>query len=152
MIYVNARAIIQRVSNNEEQVLVQIRDKPGEKNWYELPGGQIEPFEPLLEALKREVREETGLEIVSITGEEKRVVTSNEGGFTVECLKPFACYQTLRGPVDSLGLYFLCEAQGNLTREGDFAKEAKWINKNDLMKLIMSDGQFSDIDKAGVQF
>lgn len=40
MIYVNARAIIYRVINNQYEILVQTRNKPNEPNYLELPGGQ----------------------------------------------------------------------------------------------------------------
>ena len=36
--------------------------KPGPQKW-DIPGGRIEPHEPLHDALRREVKEETGLEL-----------------------------------------------------------------------------------------
>ncbi|WP_235441385.1 NUDIX domain-containing protein [Paenibacillus sp. IHB B 3415] len=36
------------------------------KGGFELPGGRIEPFESLIQALIREVKEETGLDVYEI--------------------------------------------------------------------------------------
>ncbi len=41
--------------------------KPGPQKW-DIPGGRIEPDEPLSEALEREVREETHLSLGGVTG------------------------------------------------------------------------------------
>lgn len=40
--------------------------KPGASQNWDIPGGRIEPEEPLEEALRREVQEETGLTLESI--------------------------------------------------------------------------------------
>jgi 8-oxo-dGTP pyrophosphatase MutT (NUDIX family) len=70
----------------------------------------VEEFESLVNALKREVKEETGLEITHIEGLNTRLETGSTDA-NVECLTPFAVYQTLKGPVDSMGVYFLCRAR-----------------------------------------
>nr|WP_231575432.1 NUDIX hydrolase [Paenibacillus sp. FSL P4-0081] len=80
---------------------------------FELPGGRIGPFESLIQALIREVKEETGLDVYEIEGNETRIDTLGiNPEFDVECLQPFAAYQTVKGPVDSIGYYFRCKAKG----------------------------------------
>lgn len=58
-------------------------------------------FESLIDAFKREVFEETGLEVTEFEGLSSRIDTSNiQGTFIMECIRPFAVYQSLKGPVD----------------------------------------------------
>jgi len=102
--------------------------------------------------VRREVKEETGLELSEIEGEETRIVT--EGNFfEVECIKPFVAYQTIKGPVDSIGYYFRCKAVGELLESGDETTGIRWIKISDLRELIEDNPfQFSDIDRAGIQY
>ena len=73
--YVNSRAILERDGAEGVEVLLQIRDRPHESRpRLELPGGQVEEFEPILEALVREVREETGLNVTEIIDDTHRHV------------------------------------------------------------------------------
>lgn len=51
----------------------------------------------------------------------------SDGQITVECLKPFCVYQTTQGPVDSIGFYFRCRAEGELLRRGDGSYGHRWV-------------------------
>lgn len=74
-------------------------------------------------------------------------------GFSMECVKPFAVYQTLDGPIDSMGVYFKCKAEGKLCGTGDCTKDVRWIDIKELRSLIQNNPLlFSDIDRAGFMF
>jgi len=154
MFYVNARAIIEREVKGEREIVIQRRMKPDAPGKLELPGGRIEPFESLLDALVREVKEETGLDVVTIEGQETRVVTTGiNPDFVVECVRPFAAYQTVRGPVDSLGYYFRCAASGELLEAGDDTSEVRWMAVDELQALFAQDPlAFADVDRAGILY
>lgn len=154
MIYVNARAIIERHNENVTEIVIQIRNKPGDSGKIELPGGRVNEYESLIDAVKREVLEETGLEVTFIDGEVNMIKTNKKpNGFSMECIRPFAVYQTLSGPVDSMGVYFKCNARGTLKNEGDETTNIRWISIEELNSLVQNNQQlFSEIDLAGLLF
>ena len=154
MFYVNARGIIERMFNGKREIVIQLRTKPSEPIAYELPGGRINQYESITDALIREVKEEVGLDIIQIEGMDTKIDTVGiNPDFEVECIRPFAAYQTIKGPVDSVGFYFLCKAQGTLLEKGDDAMSAKWISITKLRKLMEDNPlQFSDVDRAGITF
>lgn len=152
MIYVNVRAFIIREHNGGDEILVQRRIKAHEPDTpMELPGGRLEKFEPFFTGLKREIKEETGLELEQIIDQTNLVQTTSEDGFRVECLKPFAVYQTTEGPVDSMGVYFRCRANGELLKRGDETDQIQWVTIDELKRLL-ADEQLSWVDQAGVKF
>ncbi|WP_170928712.1 NUDIX domain-containing protein [Deinococcus hopiensis] len=124
--YVNARAIIERETPQGTEVLLQRRQKRGQPQRLEFPGGQLEPYEGILDALKREVREETGLKVTQLLDGTNRTANDAPGG-EVECLTPSFVYQTTRGPVDSVGFFFRVRAAGELTQRGDGAGGHEWL-------------------------
>ena len=151
--HVNARAFIERETSSGMEIVIQTRNKLHEGGTsLELPGGRVEEFESLIETLKREVQEETGLTVTHISGSETKVNAQTEQT-NVECLQPFAAYQTIRGPVDSFGVYFRCEAEGNLLRTGDDAQNPRWVATSTIAAWMeQNPAQFSWIDRAGLLF
>jgi 8-oxo-dGTP pyrophosphatase MutT (NUDIX family) len=150
LIHVNARAIVIREIGKETQILIQKRHKQGEPECYELPGGRIEEYESITDAVKREVYEETGLEITEIENQDSQIVTYNDvKSFSIQCIQPFASYQTIQGPVDSFGVYFVCKAQGNLLYQGDDSLDIHWASITEIHSLIHY-SNFSEIDKPAV--
>ena len=154
MFFVNSRAIIERTRNGTIEIVVQTRNKQDGPQRIELPGGRIDQYESLVKALIREVKEETGLDVVEIEGEDTRIDTVGiDPSFEVECIKPFGAYQTIKGPIDSVGVYFRCRAQGELLKSGDETKNPRWVTVDELRRLMNDDPlQFSDVDRAGILF
>ncbi|MCL6661638.1 NUDIX hydrolase [Paenibacillus amylolyticus] len=149
--YVNVRAMIERVVNGELQLYLQIRDKPNQPKAWELPGGQLEEYESMIDGLKREVREETGLELTRIAGKDTYLQVRTNTGL-LEGIQPFAVYQTLEGPIDSMGVYFRCEAKGTALQSGDQARDGRWIPVKELKQMAEQDSEsFSWIDSVGIQ-
>ncbi|WP_235338301.1 NUDIX hydrolase [Paenibacillus wulumuqiensis] len=142
------------MNNEETEIVIQRRTKADSSFKFELPGGRIEPFESLIHALIREVKEETGLDVYEIEGIETRIDTIGiNSEFEVECLKPFAAYQTIKGPIDSLGYYFKCKANGELLKAGDETVDIQWITIKELNHLFIQNSLgFSDVDRAGIKY
>jgi 8-oxo-dGTP diphosphatase len=151
--YVNARAIIEQETDGATMIVIQVRNKPHEGGkWLELPGGRVEEFESLLNALKREVKEETGLTITGIHGLDSRIEIGSVDA-NVECLEPFAVYQTLKGPVDSMGVYFLCRTSGELLVTGDETENIQWVPVQQVVQWMKTDPEkFDWVDRAGLMF
>jgi len=71
----------------------------------------------------------------------------------VECIRPFAAYQTIKGGIDSVGYYFICKAEGELLAEGDHTKNPRWITIDEMVERIINDPvQFINIDLAAIMF
>lgn len=51
------------IVNSHNELLLQQRNKEPEKGYWSIPGGKVEMFETLEEAIKRETKEETGVDI-----------------------------------------------------------------------------------------
>jgi 8-oxo-dGTP diphosphatase len=125
--FVNARAIIERKIDLETEILLQVRDKPNEPKGYELPGGRLEEFESIESALYREVFEETGLKVKGICDPlNHRVYSNNE--ISIEGLTPLFVYQTLKGPVDSIGFIFRCKVEEGELTKNDESYGHRWMS------------------------
>ncbi len=148
MIHVNVRGIVVRESTNGKKLLIQLRKRAGEPESYELPGGRINEYEKMVDGLRREIMEETGLQMKTIQGERDSVITTGRS-FSMECIKPYASYQTIEGPVDSFGVHFLCEAEGEPQKEGDDSADVHWAGLDEVQKLI-DEKRVSEIDLPAV--
>jgi ADP-ribose pyrophosphatase YjhB (NUDIX family) len=116
------------------RILMAQRGKEPLKGWWSLPGGALELGESLDCAIRREVREETGLEI--------------------EPLRVFEIFERIMR--DSAGnteyhyvlVDYLCRITGGALQAGDDVCRVEWVAPAGLKELQITEGTLAVIEKA----
>ena len=122
-------AIIERDTDAGKEILIQERFKPSsltETGLLEIPAGKIRKFENLFDTLRREVLEETGLEIQHIDAEQDSDLL-NMHDYSVLSCEPFCVSQNISGTYPILVITFLCQAKGTLLLESNESKNIHWL-------------------------
>lgn len=132
-------AIIERTTKSGKiQVLIQTRVKNSDIEHHgvlEIPGGKMSAFEDIYDSVRREVKEETGLDVTSIMGEEQR--TDHPNGLEISTMiEPFCVTQVKTGPF--LGIIFRCKAEGQLAIATDESRDIRWIDIDELRQIVDS--------------
>ena len=131
-------AIIEKIVNNEKYILIQTRQKEdvAETNgMLELLVGKIREYENIFEALRREVKEETGLSITKILGEDNQISNFIKGNEVIS-YTPYCITQNLSGAYSIILNTFLCEAKGELLTETNESQNIHWIKIKELKKIF----------------
>lgn len=116
------------------RILMAQRGKEPLKGWWSLPGGALETGELLADAIRREVREETGLEIEPLHVFEifERIIRDGQGA-------PEYHYVLID---------YLCRVTGGALCAGDDVCRVEWMEHNALAGLRITEGTLSVIDRA----
>ncbi|WP_027626509.1 NUDIX hydrolase [Clostridium lundense] len=133
-----AGGIIEKTINNIEYVLIQERfkdDAKAEEGLIEIPAGKIREFENIYECLKREIWEETGLEVIQIEGEKEASVFESNG-YKVLNYTPFTCSQNIEGNYPIMVQTFICKVKGEVLEKTNETRNIRWISLIDLKELI----------------
>lgn len=131
-------AIIEKITNNEKYILIQTRQKEdgAETNgMLELSAGKIREYENIFEVLRKEVKEETGLSITKILGEDNQISNFIKGNEVIS-YTPYCITQNLSGAYSIILNTFLCEAKGELLTETNESQNIHWIKIEEFKKIL----------------
>lgn len=118
----------------QDDVLLVRRGTAPQKGLWSLPGGALELGETLEHGVRREVLEETGLDVrVLQFAEAFERITRDESGAV---------------QYHYVLLDYLCELVGGVLAAGDDAAEAAWVNRADLGQRSLTPGLEGVIEKA----
>ncbi len=127
-INVTADAVVFKKEKSETFILLIKRKNPPFQNQWALPGGFVENNEDLETAAKRELKEETGIELVSC----EQLFTFGTPG------------RDPRGRTITIA-YVGFAKENDKPKAADDAKEAKWFNIKDLPELAFDHQQIIEL-------
>lgn len=118
----------------KDSILLVERGKQPLKGYWSLPGGALELGEQLGEAVVREVKEETGLEVEPVAVVEifERIMRDKLG-------KPEYHYVL----VD-----YFCKVKSGELSAGDDSSKAEWVRRKDLPSLKLTEGTLPVIERT----
>ena len=110
------------------------RGKEPLKGYWSLPGGALEVGERIEDGIRREVREETGLEVelLGIVEIFERVTRDEDGK---------AVYHFVL-------IDYLCRVTGGTLAAGDDASRAEWVLRENLANYLITEGTLPVIEQA----
>ena len=133
-----AGGIIVKDIDGEKNILLQTRVKPfalWEDGLLEIPAGKIRAFESIFETLKREIKEETGLDVVEIVGENASLIY-NGNHYKVLNFMPFSCAQNIEGKYPIMVFVFICNVEGELVHATEESKDYRWTSLSQIETMI----------------
>lgn len=117
-------------------ILLVKRDHEPAKGQWSLPGGRLEAGETLREALVREVREETGVDVDvdGLIGVAERIVRDDDGEIEYHYVI----------------LDYVCTPRSTHVKPGDDASDARWVPVSELAELHLTAGLLEFLADRGV--
>ncbi len=140
-------AILFKKVKEEIKIYLQTRWKPTVSPMYsgmiEIPAGCIDSYENVYDALRREVKEETNLDIIRIVGDYRGEVVQSRSGDKAFVFKPFVCQQALEtnNGLPWIGFVFLCEVSGEEKSDSAEAKNPRWVSVEELKQIVENESE-----------
>jgi ADP-ribose pyrophosphatase YjhB (NUDIX family) len=118
----------------QNRILLAQRGGEPLKGWWSLPGGVLETGETLVEGVRREVLEETGLlvEPVRLFEVFERIMRDDEG----------------RAEYHYVLMDYICRVTGGTLAPADDCADVRWVCREELSSLYITEGTLGVIDKA----
>ncbi len=115
-------------------ILLVERGREPLKGFWSLPGGLVETGEKLEDAVKREIREETGLRIQPLPAFEifQRIITDASG----------------RAEYHYVLIDYVCKVVGGKLCAGDDVSRVEWVRRARLGDYILTEGTLAVIQKV----
>lgn len=135
-------AILMRRRNDTMEIFLQTRWKPSVSPMYsgmlEIPAGAIDSYENVYDALRREVKEECGLEIVKIVDDYQSQIVEPRAHDRSFVFKPFICQEALEtnNGLPWIGFVFLCEVEGEIKVDVSEVKDPRWVSITGLKEIV----------------
>jgi 8-oxo-dGTP pyrophosphatase MutT (NUDIX family) len=135
-------AILLKKEKKEIKIFLQTRWKPKSSPTYsgmlEIPAGGIDSYENVYDALKREVKEETNLNIIKIINDYYGDVFNPRKNDKTFVFKPFICQQALEtnNGLPWIGFVFICEVKGEVKMNANEARYPIWVSIKELKKIV----------------
>lgn len=130
--------ILERTVERKRYILIQERckrDAPKEYGLLEIPTGKVREFESIFTCLRREVKEETGLDVLEIQGEDTTTLNDYDR-YRVLNFAPFCSAQNLKGEYPIMVQIFICKVTGTLTDHTDETQNLRWISLTELQQKL----------------
>jgi ADP-ribose pyrophosphatase YjhB (NUDIX family) len=120
----------------DEQKRILMVERGGEplRGWWSLPGGVLEIGETLVEGVRREVLEETGLVVEPVR--------------MLEIFERIMRDETGRPEYHYVLIDYLCQVSGGTLAASDDCAAVAWFDRHALSTLRITDGTLTVIDKA----
>ncbi|QOR34176.1 NUDIX domain-containing protein [Clostridium sp. 'deep sea'] len=131
--------IIERIIKNEKYILIQDRVKQEPhciQGMVEIAAGKVRAFENVYNCLRREVFEETGLNVISIKDEDKAEIYEIDN-YKVVNYQPFSCSQNTKGDYPIMVEVFICRATGQLLNSTNEACNFRWVSLEQLKRMLI---------------
>lgn len=139
-------AIIERNNKGKTEILLQTRNKPTidpiYSNLFEIPSGLIKRYEDAFSAVIREVKEETGLDVVFTTELSRQFSFEGDKNDSVLGYSPFYVSQQIKGGRAYLNLGFVCslrETNSSPIENKYETKNPHWVTLEKLEEMLKNE-------------